>query len=609
MISRRPTCWLPAMLIALLAAYGLAPGRSNAQMTHGWPDPVANHVVPYETGGLTHGPMLGRPTDTSIRVWIRTARPTPFRVVYATGLPLSEGSPGVDGETLAEQDNTGFADIAGLKPGTRYYYGIVTAGRLVDTRMDFDDPWPSFRTLPGADTYRDTEYNPRGLYNVCFSIGTGGCQNPLLKMGGQYVDSPSFTQLRKRHGDDLMFHFMNGDYIYEELRDGQLSGYRNNYKLYMFRGRGMSRLMRYVPWLFLFDDHELTGEQGMGDVGLGRGPWCDRDEGVRAWYEYAGWANYPGPHRGPLRFGSAKVQQGDDVLADPNADFSKLDPKRVSTILVPNGNKNAGVYGLVEVLDAKRLRVQPAFRADEECRYTIGTHHYYDWKMANCHFFAVDTRGERAKFDLRKQFDPEQFVLGRQQREWLIEGMKNTDADIIFVISSVPWVLPHTAAHVGGSLDPKGDTFVGFVHEREILLEAFDKLAKPVLILTGDVHNSFSVQIADNVWEFLCGPMNSAAHPIATAGNPPYGGWYDSAGRKVKVKWAAGFPTIHYTRLHGTVYAVAQVNNIFKSGRAEGPGYHWVAYDEPTVVVRFHDGHTGKLLYAEGVSTLDAKPQ
>ena len=38
------------------------------------------------------------------------------------------------------------------------------------------------------------------------------------------------------------------------------------------------------------------------------------------------------------------MSKGGDVLADSSADFSKLDPKLVSTILVPNGNKNAGVY-------------------------------------------------------------------------------------------------------------------------------------------------------------------------------------------------------------------------------------------------------------------------
>ena len=52
-----------------------------------------------------------------------------------------------------------------------------------------------------------------------------------------------------------------------------------------------------------------------------------------------------------------------------------------------------------------------------------------------------------------------------------------------------------------------------------------------------------------------------------------------------------------------------QVNNILKSGRPDGPGYHFVAYDAPTAVIRFHDAYTGKLLYAEAVFTLDARQE
>lgn len=596
----------PLIFLATLTTSSfLALGVASAQTLETWPDPAANHVVPYQTSGLTHGPMLGRPTATSMRVWVRAGRPSEFRVVFAKALPLSAETPGVAGQTLPDRDNTGFVDLTGLEPNTRYFYGVVLDGRLADTRMDFNRPWPSFRTLADETSYRDEENNPRGLFNFQFSIGCGGCQDPV-KSGGQYGSAASFLRLFEGEADDLRFHLMNGDYIYEELRDGALTGYRNNYKLYLARGRSMANLFRYVPTMFMFDDHELSGEQGTGEVGLGPGPWCERDEGIRVWYEYAGWANFQGPQRGPLRFGTAKVEKGSDVLLDPEADFSKLRPEQTSTILVDRKSKAGGVFGLVEVLDEHRLRVEPAFRADGEARYSIGSHHYFDWKVSNCHFFAVDTRGERSKFRLDKQFDPGQTVLGAAQRKWLLDGVKNTDAQFVFIVSTVPWMLPHTGYHVGRSLAPKGDTFVGFVHEREALLDALDAVDKPVLLLTGDVHNSFAVQVTDNVWEFMCGPMNSAAHPIGTAGKPKFGGWYDSAGRKVKIKWVAGFPdNVHYTRLHSTYYTVVQVNNVFKSGKPEGPGYQWVAYDSPQVVVRFHDGYTGKLVYAEGISLVD----
>ncbi|MFW6164178.1 MAG: hypothetical protein ACODAJ_15530 [Planctomycetota bacterium] len=71
----------------------------------------------------------------------------------------------------------------------------------------------------------------------------------------------------------------------------------------------------------------------------------------------------------------------------------------------------------------------------------------------------------------------------------------------------------------------------------------------------------------------------------------------------------AGYPDdVHYSRLNSTVYAVVQVNNCLRSALPKGPGIRWVAYDAPQVVVRFHDGYTGRLLYAEGISTADTAP-
>ena len=141
-----------------------------------------------------------------------------------------------------------------------------------------------------------------------------------------------------------------------------------------------------------------------------------------------------------------------------------------------------------------------------------------------------------------------------------------------------------------------------------MLLDFLDGLDKQVVVLTGDLHNAFAVQISDNVWEFMIGPLASANHPIATAGNPPYGGWFDSEGRKVKIKWVAGFPNeVSYQRLRNNYYGLIQVNNVMKSARQNEPGLHWVAYDEPQIVVQVYDAYTGELVYAEGISAVDAR--
>ena len=138
-------------------------------------------------------------------------------------------------------------------------------------------------------------------------------------------------------------------------------------------------------------------------------------------------------------------------------------------------------------------------------------------------------------------------------------------------------MLYHTAYHVdpdrGGV--PKGDGFSSFVHEREQLIEAFDKLDKPVLIFTGDVHASASVQITDNVWEMMCGPMGSTNHPLGTSGGGtmPLGGDWNSQGRPVRVKWIGTFPdNVSYSRLRQPYFAVVQVNNVTASPRPQVSG-------------------------------------
>lgn len=605
-------------------------------MTRGaeWPDPIANDVLPYETALLTHGPMLGRPTATSMRVWVRTALPGPFEIVYDTKLPLSDDSPSVKGEALASRDTIGVVDLTGLSPNTRYVYGVRIAGRLADIRPEFHDPWPSFRTLPDTSTCADPTYNPHGLFNVAFAIGHCASQEPGPRSGGHYSSPPVFDTLRRLHADEAQFAIVNGDIIYEELRDGTPDGVRANYKLYFSRGRSFAALFRSIPGMFTFDDHDVGWDiHGCGEIGLGDGPHLIRDIGLAAYEEYAGWANPGGPQHRAIRFGRARMEAGGDVLFDPDADFASLDLKTVSTIHVgpyttrtadtPRGvhpsytrregkaPPNAGVYGAVEILDRHRLRVRPAFRESAEGDYSIGAHQYYDWKLANCHFFALDTRGERSRYNPKDRHAPGLFLLGDAQRQWLLDGVRSTDAKFIFIVSPDPWMIYHTAAHVSDApdadRDDKGDGFPSFVHERELLLEAFETLGKPVLIFTGDVHHSASVRISQNVWELMCGPLSSTGHPLATLGNPPLGGLWESMSREVQIRWLSGFPNnVHYSRTRGAYYSIVQVNNVAKAGRPEGAGYQWIAYDEPQVIVRWHDAYTGRLVYAESISTMDA---
>ena len=599
----------------------LAADSSAFAQNPDWPDPIAEHVVSAVSAGLVQGPMLGRPAATSMRVWVRTEEAMDFEIRYATRLPLDKESPTVKGRTDASADNTGVVDLTGLSPYTRYYYGVVLNGQLADTRVVHTDPWPSFRTLPDHSTAHDPANNPDGLFNLCFSICVGASQDPK-RSGAQYTDPPAWDTLHRQHGDEVMFHIMNGDYTYEEQRDGTLEGIRANYKLYMDRSRGMSRFMRYQPWLQMFDDHEVHDNLfGAGEIGFrrSRSRHINRDKQLKVWEEYAGWANPDTPQRGPLIFGTASVRQGSDIIESPEVDFSTLVPQQVSTILVGKQNrgtdarassKNAGTYGLVKVLDAHRIQVTPPFVRDETVDFSIGTHHYYDVRIGNCHFFVTDTRSERSRFNVEDLHDPQTFLLGETQRKWLVNGIKTTDADLIFIVSTVGVVVPHSSFHVKPEAGDrsKGDGFPGFVHERELILAELDRIEKPIMFFTGDVHASASAQITDNIWEFMVAPFNSNGHPIGTLGNMPFTGWYNAEGRWARIKWVGSGPNnVHYSRLHRTFFAVVRVNNVFSAPRAdgEGPGYQFLPYQHPQVIVTWYEGYSGRPAYSETVSTLD----
>lgn len=603
----------------------LIPFATGFSQDLSWPDPVANHVVPIQSTPVTHGPVLGDVTSESVRVWIRSSEQISFEILVREERPPFAEAAVFRAETDPESDFTGFAEVRGLRPNTRYAYAVRVANELIDIRENIRDPWPVFRTLPDRTSY-EHKFNPAGRFNFSFSIGACQRQRSPGETYGIYANPPAFDTIWEKHRHRLAFHIVNGDYTYEETIDGTVAGIQNNYKLYLSRGRSLKRLLRHVPLFTMYNDHEVTDNiDGSGEVGRGDGNYLVRDPAVRVWQYYADWANGNRAQTASVRFGTAKLRSGSNELHDPEADFTKLDMQQVSTLhigpflkggrklpVAQRGGRNAGVYRITKVIDAGHLQIEPPLKETNEAPYSIGTHHYFDRVIGNCHFFFLDTRGERSKWlGVRKSHDPDRFVLGETQKQWFLRGVQNSTADFIFVVSPDPWFIYHSAYHVRGeSTQSKGDGYCGYVHEREELTQVLDQIPKPVLLLTGDVHQPVAAQITDNVWEFLVSPVNSANHPIGTAGLPPLGGWFDSEGRTIKIKWLGGYPdNVHYLRQRHTVYAVISVNNIIKAGRREGPGYQFLAYDAPQVVVRFHDGYSGDLLYSEGISTLDAKPQ
>ena len=587
---------------------------------------------------ITHGPMLGRVGAHQIGIWARTARPGSFLVRYGTSSDrLTSYSDPI--ETALERDNTGWGLITGLEASTEYFYQVVASSR--------QDGHPahsgSFRTLPSAAALEDAEVNPRGDFNFSFEFACGNNQNPMQGLGHGV---PVYNQMLANLKDEVDFAVLNGDWLYEERRDyspaqwleqvgiGEdemprllhiaptITGVWENYKLYLARAANLSEWHREVPSYYTFDDHELLNDiYGTGTAGYRHRRTVFRDIGVEAWRHYLGWSN-PELFEQGIHFGRTSYRAGSDVLEDPAADFSAIDWEQAANLHVhwggptaavndnaldtQAGDPNAGVYDVVEVLDKTRLRVTPAFAADGTQSYSIGRRSYSKKRVSNSDIFFLDTRSHRDMHDVNNPQGPGLSMIGSRQRDWLMKEMKQSDAEIFFVFSSVNFMIPH----VGGTPGPGGfvanrankdEAWTVFLEDRERLIQFWDSLGKPVFALTGDLHNSFAIKITERVWEFASGPHNSRNHQASSEAGRPANGVFDSRGRKCEIRWSSYMRDDVPAHLsQQPVYTVVQVNNVFNNPLQEGVE-RWVKFPHPQVIFQYYDGFTGRLLYAESI--------
>ena len=193
-------------------------------------------------------------------------------------------------------------------------------------------------------------------------------------------------------------------------------------------------------------------------------------------------------------------------------------------------------------------------------------------------------------------------MLGLDQQRWLMDSMQASDADFFFVVSSVPFMIPHRGAGGFEAAANKEEAWTAFLDEREKLIHCWDAIGKPVFVMTGDLHNSFAIKITDRIWEFCSGPHNSVNHvPSLDEFDRPATGLFDYGGRQCDIRWSsyvlADLPRLQ--RLY-PYYLIVQVNNVFNMPKQLGDK-RLVAYPHPQVIFKYHDGRTGKLAYAESI--------
>ena len=207
---------------------------------------------------VTHGPILGRPAPDSMSLWVRTNRPGEVRIWYG-GNPKKLERVSDPVTTAVEHDNTGVITLKGLKPNTVYHY-----------RVEDHQQSGSFRTLPRADDFKDAENNPKGLFNFRFEFACGNNQSASGNSNGPHL--PGYDTLNREVRDKVNFAILNGDWLYEDRREytaGEwiqqvglpgldqaprivrkaptIAGVWENYKIYLTRGRNLSKWHRHVP--------------------------------------------------------------------------------------------------------------------------------------------------------------------------------------------------------------------------------------------------------------------------------------------------------------------------------------------------------------------------
>lgn len=610
-----PALWLFRFATAALIAAGLI-SSAAAQS-----DPIR----------LTHGPMLGKPAATTMAVWGRTSIPGQFIVRYGAD-PDRLDQASQPAATTIDHDNTGVAHLAGLKPDTRYHYEINVNGRPHGLPG-------SFLTLPSSDVSRNEPHNPKGLFNFRFEAGSCANQNPASGIGHR---APTYENLNRDWAGKVHFHIMNGDWLYEEQRNFPAEAWRlaqgveklprrvevmpsivgvwENYKLYLSRGVELAKWHRHVPSMFTFDDHELVNDiYASGEPGRRDRRTVFRDIGVSAWMDYLGWAN-PAAYDHPVHFSQGNMQAGSDLLVDPSTDFTKLPLQEMINLHVhwgtpqagaddiryddDRGHKNSAVYDIVQIVDAHTLKLHMPAKVTDQVSYTIGRRSYGKFRVSNCEFYLLDTRGDRDLHDVMQRDKPGVSMIGRHQREWLLRSMKESDADFFFVVSTVPFMIPHIGGG-GAELSPsnKEESWTGYFDERETMIAEWEKLGKKVFVMTGDLHNSFAIKVTDDIWEFCCGPHNSVNHvPVNDEANRPATGRFKFGPRECDIRWSSyilpDLPRLERLYPH---FCIVQVNNVFNMPQKLGDK-RWVAYPHPQVVFQYYDGRTGELAYAEAIS-------
>ncbi len=233
-----------------------------------------------ESGGLSisHGPISGEVSDTSVVLWARGGQAGKIRFELADNDSFDEA---VEAEILVDEntDFTGESRFTDLSPDTDYFYRVTLEadGKTSEPRQG------TFTTAPAADSAAGFRF----LFGACLG-GQGYCREP--ETGWRIFE----TMLNQ----DPDFFLFTGDTVYSDSacpsEEGKnvpgaeevandLTSYRGRYR-YHLEDAAYSQFLSQVPVYVTWDDHEILDNFG-GQELLKFNPEMF-NEGRQAFFEY-----------------------------------------------------------------------------------------------------------------------------------------------------------------------------------------------------------------------------------------------------------------------------------------------------------------------------------
>jgi phosphodiesterase/alkaline phosphatase D-like protein len=455
--------------LAGAAGLGLAATACSREEPSFAPRPPAD-------GAFKHGVASGDPDQSSIMLWtaITTeALDAPVRVELAEDDAFSSILLEAEAAPAAATVNgmTPFKLLAdGLQPGRDYWYRFHFGDATSETGRT--------RTLPEAGVDR-------------FTIAAFSCSNYPAGFFNAYRAAAD-------RGDiDLVVHL--GDYLYEYGRGGyamedderlgrvvepahEIVTYEDYVTRYAQYGADpdLKALKAAAPWLTIWDDHEtannahLTGAENH-DPEEGEGAWSDRvDAALRAYY---GWLPVREPQDRRARYGALEIGDLATLIFLESRLLARSDEMTLDDFPVPLDSDPE------DPLVQETVRNWLQARVGGEDRTLLGAEQFD---------FVIRTLEQSVAAGKPWRIFANQVLMGsatapdytKEPPLWLRWGMRLAGGQIWDFARQTQFGVPMTL-----------DTWDGFPAERERLFSAAREANADFIVLTGDSHNFWTVDL------------------------------------------------------------------------------------------------------------------